>query len=199
LKITNDRRPLRAGFAAAISLAVLLSLVLLAGAGFAKSSITAAQYQYGPKGKTTICHKGKTITVANRALRGHRKHGDAAGACPDRRKGKRHDKGHKPHDEARPDDPKKAEHADDAKKADDDKKVDDRKKGDDERKADDGKKADEKPVAKPEAPAPPQRPAARSDDHGKAGDDHGKAGEDHGKPADAPGKPEDKGGRGKGK
>ena len=31
--------------------------------------------------KVTICHKGKTITVAKPALKGHLKHGDTEGEC----------------------------------------------------------------------------------------------------------------------
>ena len=77
----NAKRAQRMGFAAALSAAALVSLGLLAGVGFAGSSVSAAQYQYGPKGKTTICHKGKTITVGNPAVKAHLKHGDTVGAC----------------------------------------------------------------------------------------------------------------------
>jgi len=31
--------------------------------------------------KVTICHNGKTITVAKPALKGHMKHGDTEGEC----------------------------------------------------------------------------------------------------------------------
>ena len=41
---------------------------------------SAAQYQYGQK-KATICHKGKTISVGQPAVRAHLRHGDRAGAC----------------------------------------------------------------------------------------------------------------------
>jgi hypothetical protein len=34
------------------------------------------------KGKVTLCHKGQTITVSKSAVKGHKKHGDTAGACP---------------------------------------------------------------------------------------------------------------------
>lgn len=57
--------------------------------GKAKGTVAAAQYQYGPGGKqygktkVTICHKGKTIKVAQPAVRAHlRNHqGDHLGAC----------------------------------------------------------------------------------------------------------------------
>lgn len=41
----------------------------------------ASQYQYG-KTKMTICHKGKTITVGQPAVRAHLRHGDTVGPCP---------------------------------------------------------------------------------------------------------------------
>jgi hypothetical protein len=91
LRSTGDRKPLRAAFAAAVSLTALLVLALLAGVGFAKSSPGAAQYQYGGKGKTTVCHKGKkTVRISNKAVRSHVRHGDELGPCgkKDKRKGK---------------------------------------------------------------------------------------------------------------
>jgi hypothetical protein len=91
LRSTGDRKPLRAAFAAAVSLTALLVLALLAGVGFAKSSPGAAQYQYGGKGKTTVCHKGKkTVRISNKAVRSHVRHGDKLGPCAkkDKRKGK---------------------------------------------------------------------------------------------------------------
>jgi len=36
---------------------------------------------YGQYGKTTICHKGVTITVADAALPAHMAHGDTIGPC----------------------------------------------------------------------------------------------------------------------
>ncbi len=36
------------------------------------------------KGKVTICHKGKTITVSESALKAHLNHGDTLGPCSDR-------------------------------------------------------------------------------------------------------------------
>src|SRR5215217_1519563 len=32
--------------------------------------------------KVTLCHQGKTITVASSAVKGHKKHGDTLGRCP---------------------------------------------------------------------------------------------------------------------
>ena len=32
--------------------------------------------------KVTLCHKGKTITVAEPAVKAHLKHGDKLGPCP---------------------------------------------------------------------------------------------------------------------
>ncbi len=45
------------------------------------AKVSTAQYQYG-KTKVTICHKGKTITVGQPAVRAHVRHGDTVGACP---------------------------------------------------------------------------------------------------------------------
>jgi hypothetical protein len=174
LKDTSNRRPLRAGFAAALSVAAILSLALLGGVGFAKSSITASQYQYGPKGKTTICHKGKTITVSNAALKGHKKHGDTVGACAkDKRKGKSDDK-----------------------KA-DDRKSDDAKKGDDaaKSKAEAAKEQAEKAAEQAKAAAEKAKHEAEQ----AAEKSKGKSDDDHGKPDDKA-KPGDNGnGKGKGK
>src|SRR5215217_7495117 len=35
----------------------------------------------GKKGKVTLCHQGRTITVAKSAVKGHKKHGDTVGPC----------------------------------------------------------------------------------------------------------------------
>src|SRR5262249_50410135 len=32
--------------------------------------------------KVTVCHKGRTISVARPAVKGHRRHGDTVGPCP---------------------------------------------------------------------------------------------------------------------
>jgi hypothetical protein len=66
--------------------AVLLALTaIVAGVGFARGSVTAAQYQYG---KITICHHTHswrhpehTITINENAWPGHLRHGDTEGAC----------------------------------------------------------------------------------------------------------------------
>jgi hypothetical protein len=42
---------------------------------------SAAAKQYG-KSRVPICHKGKTIRVAQPAVRAHQRHGDTLGACP---------------------------------------------------------------------------------------------------------------------
>jgi hypothetical protein len=36
----------------------------------------------GKKGKVTLCHQGKTITVSKSAVKGHKQHGDTQGRCP---------------------------------------------------------------------------------------------------------------------
>jgi len=70
------------GSVAAVALA---AAGVLGGVGFAKSSPTAAQYQYG---KITICHKTHskknpfvTITISRSAWPAHQRHGDTLGAC----------------------------------------------------------------------------------------------------------------------
>jgi hypothetical protein len=77
-------------------LAVLVTVLFLAVAALATgkpgkpnpgnpakpgASAAAAQYQYGQP-KVTICHKGKTIRVAQPAVRAHQRHGDSVGPCP---------------------------------------------------------------------------------------------------------------------
>ncbi len=52
--------------------ATLLALLLTLPA----STVSAAHL-----GKTTICHKGVTITVSDNALKAHYRHGDTVGAC----------------------------------------------------------------------------------------------------------------------
>ena len=46
----------------------------------AKKAAGPAQKQYGHH-KVTICHKGKTISVAQPAVKAHLKHGDRLGRC----------------------------------------------------------------------------------------------------------------------
>jgi hypothetical protein len=75
-------------------LAVLLGLLLLAAVatlGFAApppgKGASVAQYGYGPGGKqygkhkVAICHKGRTIHVAQPAVKAHLAHGDRLGTC----------------------------------------------------------------------------------------------------------------------
>lgn len=100
-------RSLRALIVGAAAATALASLAVLAGVGVANGSISAAQYQYGPKGKTTICHKGKTITVSNAALAAHKKHGDTLGPCASakaKHKGKHEEKGKAKAEEKKSDD-----------------------------------------------------------------------------------------------
>jgi uncharacterized membrane protein len=74
---------------------VLSAVLLVAVAALAtaapppgKGKAGAAQYAYGPAGKAygknrvTICHKGKTIKVAQPAVKAHLRHGDKLGPCP---------------------------------------------------------------------------------------------------------------------
>lgn len=104
----KGRRPhvrSRLGLALALTAAMLVSLAAVGGLGQAASTVghavkavqriaapvrvqrpaqpsvaevSAALDQYG---KVTICHKGKTISVARSALNAHLKHGDTLGPC----------------------------------------------------------------------------------------------------------------------
>lgn len=69
----------RAGVAAALATSLLVAFAALGGVGVAQSAIGAAQYQYAQK--VTICHKGKTISVAKAAEPAHVRHGDSVGTC----------------------------------------------------------------------------------------------------------------------
>lgn len=70
---------------------IALAAVVLAGLAIASpgngNGASAAQYAYGPAGKAygksrvAICHKGRTIRVAQPAVKAHLKHGDKLGAC----------------------------------------------------------------------------------------------------------------------
>jgi hypothetical protein len=100
-------RPVRIALVIALTAALVLAVVALAGAAPppgkgkpagtpgkpAKASAAAAakpaKKQYGPGGKqygktkVTLCHKGKTITVGAPAAKAHlRLHGDKLGRCP---------------------------------------------------------------------------------------------------------------------
>jgi hypothetical protein len=70
---------------ASVVAVALAAAGVLGGVGFAKSSVSAAQGQYG---KVLLCHKTKskknpevTINVSQSAVPAHRKHGDTMGAC----------------------------------------------------------------------------------------------------------------------
>jgi len=69
----------RAATAAALAASLLVAFAALGGVSAGQSAISADQYQYGKK--VTICHKGKTISVAKAAEPAHMRHGDAAGTC----------------------------------------------------------------------------------------------------------------------
>jgi hypothetical protein len=79
---TRRTRVLLGGTVAIVALA---AAGVLGGMGFAKSSVSAAQAQYG---KIVICHHTHskkhpqvTITIAQSAWKAHQKHGDTLGAC----------------------------------------------------------------------------------------------------------------------
>ena len=73
------RQSPRVALAAALAIGTVMLFAALGGVGVAQSAISAAQYQYGHK--VTICHKGKTITVAKASLPAHLRHGDTVGTC----------------------------------------------------------------------------------------------------------------------
>ena len=81
----GQSRLARIGATAAVMLAVFALTLMAVGAGYAKSTASAAQIYYG--GKVTICHvagphgKTVTITVAAAAVPAHMRHGDETGAC----------------------------------------------------------------------------------------------------------------------
>ncbi len=78
--------------AVAILAAALMASVAALGQA-ASTTPSASQYQYGPGGdqygpagdqygkKVKVCHKGRTISVSQHALKGHRHHHDALGLC----------------------------------------------------------------------------------------------------------------------
>ena len=84
--MTRSRR-FRAPLVAVLVTVLFLSLAALATGKPGKpkpvkgAQVSVAQYQYGQP-KATICHKGKTIRVAQPAVRAHLRHGDTAGPCP---------------------------------------------------------------------------------------------------------------------
>ena len=75
----------RLATAAVVTGALFVPLAVFTGAGLAKKSPSAAQYQY----KITICHHTHstkhpmvTISVSVRAWPAHQRHHDSMGACP---------------------------------------------------------------------------------------------------------------------
>jgi hypothetical protein len=76
----------RVGGAAIVGLIVAAWLTLSA-AGAIGGAAGGGEYgpypPYGPYGKTTLCHKGVTITVSDNAVPAHlAEHGDTLGPCP---------------------------------------------------------------------------------------------------------------------
>ncbi len=76
--MSNQRKSRIAG-AAVLATSLVAAFAALGGIGIAQGAISAVQYQYGHK--ATICHKGKTISVAKAAVPAHTRHGDTVGAC----------------------------------------------------------------------------------------------------------------------
>jgi hypothetical protein len=75
-----------------ITAALFLPLAVFGGSALARSTSSASQYQYSGSSqyqyRVQVCHKThskkhpwRTITVSNRALKGHLRHGDTLGAC----------------------------------------------------------------------------------------------------------------------
>jgi hypothetical protein len=80
----NARRT-RVLLGGAVVVVSLAAAGVLGGVGLAKSSVSAAQYQYG---KLVICHHTHskknpqhTITISPSAWKAHQKHGDTLGPC----------------------------------------------------------------------------------------------------------------------
>jgi hypothetical protein len=80
-----DSRRTRALLGGAVVMVSLAAAGVLGGVGLAKSSVSAAQYQYG---KVVVCHKTHskknpqhTISISQSAWKAHQKHGDTLGAC----------------------------------------------------------------------------------------------------------------------
>jgi hypothetical protein len=65
--------------AAGLVVCMLVAVAALGGISAAQSAVGSAQGAYGKK--VTICHKGKTITVSEKAWPAHQRHGDTLGPC----------------------------------------------------------------------------------------------------------------------
>lgn len=64
-----------------IALALMMALVVSLSAAVAVAAPGKGAGQGKGQEKVTLCHKGKTITVAAPAAKGHMKHGDTVGPC----------------------------------------------------------------------------------------------------------------------
>ncbi len=65
---------------AGLAVALPITAFALTGGGGGPLLDTASAAGYGPQ-NVTLCHKGKTITVAAPAAQAHFSHGDTPGAC----------------------------------------------------------------------------------------------------------------------
>ena len=76
----------------AVTAALFVPLAVFGGPALARSTSSASQYQYSGSSqyqyRVQICHRTHskkhpwhTITVSNRAVKAHLKHGDTLGAC----------------------------------------------------------------------------------------------------------------------
>jgi hypothetical protein len=80
-----DSQRARALIGTSVVAVVLAAAGVVVGGGFARSSVTSAQSQYG---KIVICHKTHSkkhpfvsISISTSAWPAHQRHGDALGAC----------------------------------------------------------------------------------------------------------------------
>ena len=77
--LKNLRRFASRSAAATLVVCMLVLAAALGGVGSAQSSVSSAQVPYGKK--VTICHKGKTISVSQKAWPAHQRHRDTLGSC----------------------------------------------------------------------------------------------------------------------
>ncbi|MEE4146355.1 MAG: hypothetical protein V2I26_16240 [Halieaceae bacterium] len=61
---------------------LVVGLALLALSGL---SVNAFSDDDDREGKTSICHKGRTVTISQSGVPGHLAHGDSMGSCEERR------------------------------------------------------------------------------------------------------------------